>query len=350
MKNPSPPFLRKCAPNRRQGGLTLVELMISITIGLLLLAGITALIAAQSSNRAEIDKSGKQIENGRYALAVLQDDIEHAGYYGQYSGVFPIPAVLPDPCATTAAAIDAALAMPIQGYDAPSSVPAPLSACDLQDADHIPGTDILVIRRLEATDTPTAISGAVAGQVYVQTTPDAKVTAIGPDTAPSTYTLKEKDGVTSAGLRKFVEHIYFLSPCNKYAAGATSCSGAADGGQPIPTLKRLELTTVGGTPTFVTTPLVEGIENLQFDYGIDSDGTGVPATPFITAPALADWPNVMALKVSLLARNLESTPGYTATDRTYNLGVSGAVSFTDAFKRHVYTASIRVINPSSRRE
>jgi len=350
MKTPSPPFPRRSAPNRQQGGLTLVELMISITIGLLLLAGITALIAAQSSTRAELDKSGKQIENGRYALTVLQDDIEHAGYYGQYAGVLLAPAVLPDPCATDAAVIDASLGAPIQGYDAPTSVPAPLSAC-LQDADHIPGTDILVIRRLEATDTPTAISGAIAGQVYVQTTPDAKVTAIGPDTAPSTYTLTEKDGVTSAGLRKFVEHIYFLSPCNKYAAGATSCNGAADGGQPIPTLKRLQLTTVGGTPAFVTTPLVEGIENLQFDYGIDSDGKGVPATPFITAPTLADWPNVMALKVSLLARNLDSTPGYAATDRTYNLGLSGAVGpFTDAFKRHVYTASIRVINPSSRRE
>jgi type IV pilus assembly protein PilW len=334
---------------RSQAGVSLVELMISITIGLLLLAGITGMIVAQSSTRAEIDKSGKQIENGRYALTVLQGDIEHAGYYGQYSGSLPPPAAMPDPCATTAAVIDAALALALQGYDAPATVPAPLSAC-LQNADHIPGTDILVVRRVEAVELPTAVASAVAGQVYMQTTPDSKVVAIGPDTSPSTYTLTKKDGVTSADLLRFVEHIYFLSPCNRYAAGATACSTAADGGQPLPTLKRLELTTVGGATTFTLAPLVEGIEDMQFDYGVDSAGKGVPASPFITAPGLADWPNVMAVQVNLLARNLELSPGYT-TDRTYSLGLNGSVGpFTNAYKRHVYSAEVRAINPSGRRE
>lgn len=334
---------------RSQAGLSLVELMISITIGLLLLAGISGLIVAQSSTRAEIDKSGKQIENGRYALTVLQDDIEHAGYYGQYSGSLPAPAAIPDPCATTPVAIDAALALGLQGYDAPTTVPVPLSAC-LQNADHIPGTDILVVRRVEAVEVPTAVAAAVAGQVYMQTTPDSKVVAIGPDTSPSTYTLTKKDNVTSADLLRFVEHIYFLSPCNRYAAGAAACSATADGGQPLPTLKRLELTAVGGATTFTLVPLVEGIENMQFDYGIDSVGEGVPASPFITAPGLAGWPNVMAVQVNLLARNLEPTPGY-AADRTYNLGLNGSVGpFTDAYKRHVYSAEVRAVNPSGRRE
>jgi type IV pilus assembly protein PilW len=184
----------------------------------------------------------------------------------------------------------------------------------------------------------------------MQTTPDSKVVAIGPDTSPSTYTLTKKDGATSADLLRFVEHIYFLSPCNRYAAGATACSTAADGGQPLPTLKRLELTTVGGATTFTLVPLVEGIENMQFDYGIDSAGKGVPASPFITAPGLAGWPNVMAVQVNLLARNLELSPGYT-TDRTYSLGLNGSVGpFTDAYKRHVYSAEVRAVNPSGRRE
>lgn len=328
----------------------MVELMISITIGLLLLAGITGLITKQSSSRAEIDQFGKQSENGRYALTVLRDDIEHAGYYGQYAGTFPAPTALPDPCATGVADIESSLALPLQGYDAPTTVPAPLSSC-LQNADHIAGTDILVLRRLEATETPTAIADAVGGQVYVQATPDGKIVAVGPDATPSVYTLKKKDGTTPADLRKLIQRIYFLSPCNQYAPGATSCSSAADGGRPIPTLKRLELTTVGGVTAFSLVPLVEGIENMQFDYGIDTEGKGVPQSPFITDPALANWPNVMAVQVSLLARNLDATSGYAAVDRTYNLGMSGAVGpFTDAYKRHVYTANVRAVNPSSRRE
>ena len=58
---------------RRQHGLSLVELMVSIVIGLLLLAGISSLIAAQSGARGELEKSARQIENGRYALTLLQE-------------------------------------------------------------------------------------------------------------------------------------------------------------------------------------------------------------------------------------------------------------------------------------
>lgn len=347
-------------PTHRQVGLSLVELMLSITIGLLLLAGVTTLIVQQSNARAELDKSGRQIENGRYALTLLQDDIQHAGFYGQYSGALATLTALPDPCATDVTTIDSSLAMPLQGYDAPTAVPEPLSAC-LPDANHITGTDILVVRRLEADDTLPTIATAVAGQVYVQATPDAKVTGSGPDptpSAPTVYTLKQKDATTAAELRKYVEHIYFLSPCNVYAAGATTCTAAADGGNPIPTLKRLEITTVGGATAFVMTPLVDGIQNMQFDYGIDPNGAGTAASPFVTAPTVDftvtppvnQWPNVMAVQVNLLARNVDPSGGY-VDGKKYNMGVGGSVGpFSDAYKRHAYTALVRAVNPSGRRE
>jgi type IV pilus assembly protein PilW len=337
----------------RQAGLSLVELMIAIAVGLILLAGMTALISRQSSARAELDKSGRQIENGRYALTLLAADIEHAGFYGQYGGTLTVPAALPDPCATDAASIDAGLALPLQGYDAPATVPAPLSGC-LDDADHVAGTDILVVRRFEASATlPTVATANEAGRVYVQTTPDAIVTGVGPDpdpAAPMLYTLKQKDVTTPAPLRRYVQHIYFISPCHRYAGGASSCTAAADDGRPVPTLKRLEIGAVGGTTSFVTTPLVEGIENLQFDYGIDPNGGGAAAVPFATDPALAQWPNVMAVQVSILARNTEPSTGYSDA-KTYTLGESGSVGpFNDAYKRHVYTGLVRAVNISARKE
>nr|WP_311528143.1 PilW family protein [uncultured Ralstonia sp.] len=337
---------------RRQVGMTLLELMISIAIGLFLVAGIGALIAQQSRSRAELDKTGRQIENGRYAFTLLQDDIENAGYYGQYTMVMPVPTALPDPCAKDKVSIDAALALPLQGYDSPSTVPAPLANC-LDDANHVPNTDILVVRRLETDDPLPPLASAVAAQVYVQATPSAKITDIGPDptpAAPSKYTLVQKDGVTPAELRRYVEHIYFVSPCHVYAVG-TTCTATADGGNPIPTLMRLEITVgPGGVPQFVTTPLVDGIENMQLDYGVDAIGSGSPAAPFITAPALADWPNVMAVRINLLARNTAKSAGY-SDNKTYNMGAVGSIGPTsDGYKRHVYTGTVRVINPSSRRE
>ena len=52
---------RLALAHRHQAGLSLVELMISIVIGLLLLAGISSLIAAQGSARGELEKAARQI-------------------------------------------------------------------------------------------------------------------------------------------------------------------------------------------------------------------------------------------------------------------------------------------------
>lgn len=341
------------APNQR--GLTLVELMVAMAISLILVAGIATLIAQQSSTRAELDNSNRQMENGRYAASLLRDDIQHAGFYGHYSGGFTALTALPDPCnvgtgltPTALAGIDASLAFAVQGYSSPA---AGLSPC-LEDANHINGTDILVVRRLETVDNLSTLSTAVAGQIYVQTTADAKVTAAGPDptpAAPTVYTLKQKDAVTPAEIRKYVQHIYFLSPCNVFAAGSSTCDASADGGQPIPTLKRLEMTVASGLPSLITVPLVEGIENMQFDYGVDSTGDGTPNTPFIQAPAVADWPNVMVVQVNLLARTLKASAGYTDT-KTYNLGLTNVGPLGGGYRRHVYTVVARAVNQSGRKE
>ena len=334
-------------------GLSLIELMIAVAIGLLLLAGVTALIAHQSTTSTELEKSSRQIENGRYAISVLQEAIQMAGYYGEYSDVATTPgtpASIPNPCSTALADLSAAMSVHIQGYDSPSTVPSPLSTC-LPDANHVPGTDILVIRRADATTL--APASAVAGQIYLQSTQASYVVGSGSNTA--VFTLKKKDGTTAADLRKYLVHIYFVSPCN--IPNTTTCDSSADGGTPIPTLKRLELAVSGGNATFTTVSLAEGINNLQIDYGLDTDNDGAPDTyttgtysSGTTAMTAADWINVMTLRINVLSRNNESTGTYTDTN-TYNMGAMGTVGpFNDHYKRHVFSQLVRVLNPSGRRE
>jgi len=45
----------------KENGFSLIELMISITIGLFLLIGMTALLVSNSATRSEMDKAGRQI-------------------------------------------------------------------------------------------------------------------------------------------------------------------------------------------------------------------------------------------------------------------------------------------------
>src|SRR5215217_8046762 len=89
-------------------GLSLVELMVSLALGLLLISGMLTLLARNSETRGEIEKAGRQVENGRYAVQRLSEDIHHAGYYGEFYDL-PAGTSLPDPCDTTLAGIKSAM-------------------------------------------------------------------------------------------------------------------------------------------------------------------------------------------------------------------------------------------------
>jgi type IV pilus assembly protein PilW len=252
--------------------------------------------------------------------------------------------------------------LPVQGYDAPPTVPPELAPC-LASANHVPGTDILVVRRAQAGQA-IDLAAVSAGQVYLQTTayPSGPRYVLGTGSTPAAFNLIEKrddhSGATvPAGLLPYRVHVYFVSPCDIPTAGDT-CNGTDDdGGRPISTLKRLELAAdVGGNPVMRMVPLVEGIQNLQIDYGIDqpapgsSVGDGSPDT-YTTAPAMpGDWSNVVAVQLNLLAANTERTPGH-ADSKRYNLGLAGTAGpFGDTYKRHALSAVVRVNNVSGPRE
>ena len=358
---PSPALTYARSRNaRRQSGLTIIELMVSITISLFLVAGLVTLIASQSGARAEIDKSGRMIENGRYALQTIASDVQMAGYWGELSKMPAAPTALPDPCSATVAGVQnlqEAFPLHIQGYNSLTTLPANLAACV---SNFLPGTDVLVIRHAEPEEI--LPSAGVAGQTYIQTgLTSAGLTfeyrmATGASTA---FTLLKKDLTTPASLRKVLVHIYYISQCSEPIAG--SCTGA-DGGTPLPTLKRVELTVVSGVPSMTTVSVAEGIENMQIDYGSDTDNDGTPdgdygngdyvngvASPPATALGVADWSSVMGIKIYLLARSPDQSLGYTDS-KTYNLGTFGDTAATnDGYKRHAFTQTARLVNPSGRR-
>ncbi len=340
-----------------QAGMSIMELMVALAIGLFLLVGLSAVFVTSNRNYADLSRASQQIENGRFAVQILSDDLGLAGFYGRYAGVpaVTVPGTMPDPCVTVPATLKAATPFALQGWDAPASPPSDVPCLDA--ANHFPNTDILVVRRADSTMAAgnTAALGALdTAYLYVQSNSDSTnsanpTIAVGSATGATNQTsfpLKNKDGTTYAPIRRYHVHIYFIAPCSIPNGGGTDCTGSADdGGSPIPTLKRLELTSTGTTMV----SLVEGIENLQVDYGVDTDGDGVPNSYLTTPAAVTDWANVVAVRVNVLARNLEASSDYTDT-KVYDMGVAGTVTPGGNYKRHVYNAVIRVVNPSSRRE
>lgn len=368
----------------RLRGISLIELMIALTLGLLILAGLTTIFVNNNKTRIETERVSRQIENGRYAMELIHENLRVAGFYGEYMPPEKLPAAItakPDACATDVATMGCTSAgcaaapsflLHIQGYDNGSNAPDCLT-------DRQANTDVLVVRRAS-----TCMAGApgcdalVAGTPYFQSslcTPPvpggtvAAGTELGNvtnpcpvcndyfriDTATANLTLHKKDcrSPNLADRRRYITHIYYIA----------NNGNAGDG---IPTLKRAEL----GAGGFTIVPLVEGIENLQIEYGIDTSGDGT-ADVFTANPdayvaaslpptclainAACNWWNVVSVKLNLLARNTEASASYT-NNKTYVLGARADGSamtvgpFNDGFRRHAYNATIRLDNPSGRRQ
>lgn len=349
-------------PNQR--GFSLIEFMIAMTIGLFMVAGLVYLIAETSRSRAELERSSRQVENGRYALERIAEDLRHAGFYGSYFRLpasdeagFPATLAAADPCLATVAGVTAGMPLAVQAYDGGAT--SPLSCIDA--ADYKPNTDVLVIRRASTSSIPKddGKKDENKDKIYIQGTPLAyridrgdNANAVIPANKfdlklPSANSTVDVD----APLQRFVTRIYYIAKCN-VPVGAT-CTAGADGGTPIPTLRMIEHEAENKLKTF---GIAEGIEQLQFEFGLDTDDDGVANGNFVKCEGAtcttANWSNVVAARVYIVARNTETSPGY-LDSKTYSIG-SGVGDYTaaagDAYRRHAYTSLVRVNNVSMRRE
>jgi type IV pilus assembly protein PilW len=339
------------APRRAQGGFSLIELMIAVALGLIILAALTTFFVQTSANRAEMERNTRQIENGRYAIDTVREDLSLAGFYADLApGVVPTWQV-PDACPANIGALGFALApaytapVPIFGYPLGDGAPACLQ-------DLVPDNDILVIRRFntEAVTPAVATTGDASRKWYVQISECAEddpmvpfAVSAGSAGAGAFPLRKVTCGATVADLWKLREQVYYLRSC--------SVCAPSDG---IPTLWRAELDPQPDGTIVKHSPLVEGIEAMRVDYGIDNTGDGLPdvwsrcdaATP---CDATA-WSNVTSAKMYIVARNLEQSLGH-VDNKTYSLGLWGTYGpMNDAFKRHVYTATVSMPNRTGPRE
>src|SRR5437899_12878115 len=66
----------------RAAGLTLVELLVAMTIGLVLIAGATQVYVDSHAAYAVNETTARLQENARYAISVLEPDIRMSGYWG----------------------------------------------------------------------------------------------------------------------------------------------------------------------------------------------------------------------------------------------------------------------------
>lgn len=369
----------------RQCGFSLIELMIAMVLSMLIAGALALVFMKVGETNREQFKAAQQIENGRFAVDLMGNDLRHAGYYGEFGGLPSASGfgALPDPCDLSllpvgdimTATTGSPLAFHVQGYNAATLTTAlaiPTACQNWIDATSLKaGSDILVIRRLDtlplidleaspARTTATPTSGAIYAQTVTNTLSlqlgggvaiDKTKTAAGAATSllrkDYTQAVAVVRPTIAANIRRLHVHVYYVSNCRKGSGANGKCVAADD---TVPTLKRLEVTASGGAATMTVVPLVEGVEFMKVRYGNDSSVDGT-VDSYTATPALADWQNIVQAEIRVVARNITSS---TNTDpKSYDLG--SGLTYTPAganayYKRHLFSQQIYITNVGGPRE
>lgn len=372
----------------RQHGLSLVELMIAMAIGLVLMLGVIQIfIASQSASRLSEGVARVQ-ENGRFALDFLERDVRMAGHMGCVNDLAHIVKAFGDPRITTGATAGSGAPLDfnvaVQGYEAPGTAPnATLVAGGGTIPAGMPGTitglvpapvagsDVLVLRYLAPEGVP--VIGVSATTLTMDTAKAARLNLNGV-AAPTVFGVADCNSaqvfrgsvsggtVTATGgvdLSRFVAAP--LAPTMVYRAESVVYYVGVNAATGEPGLRRAR---AGSAGTYVINEeLVEGVENMQLLFGLDTTANISKATQptgNITAQATASgvttqtnatgvgqWRRVGLVQVGLVLRS----PGaatVAASDVTSELGVLGtkydASGLKDGRYRTSYEVSIALRN------
>ena len=324
------------APGQR--GFSLIELMVALLLGLLLMSGIIAVYLESKRGWAQDEAIARVQENGRYALRLLSREIAMAGFLGGVTELDAVSSPAVSDCQTWLLKLDQKIDGPdensthknsFQSYNAADdSAPAAFGSC-FGAADVVAGTDILAIRR--ASDTPLILAGewhndftSLTSSAYYLHNDDSGLgdSEIVLGSALDTSELTAAD--STADVWAYYGRIYYI--------------GIENG---VPSL------CVRSVQNTAQTCLVSGIESLQIELGVDTDGDAIP-DEFVSdrvadAPGAVDPDTVLSIRLHLLVRSLEPVRSSPTDSRTWSLGdqtLTTNASAADQFYRRVFTTTV----------
>lgn len=313
---------------RQRGfGMSLVELMVAMVIGLFLTLGLFTMFSMSSSNVTTTSQFNQLQENGRIALALMERDISQLGFMGDMTGtdfVLGTNLTLRDVVANDC------VGGGVNNATLPNATPAhfrrlwgyeqgvggdSLSCLTGVKAN----TDVIQLKRLVGPST----TNPNDERFYMAATSSEAVIFKGGN-LPS-------PALENARFWEYQHHIYFIKN---------------DGTTPV--LRRKTLTKTNGMNN--EEQLVEGIENMRILYGFDSDGDD-SADSFMPAQNVTTlmWDNelfqrLVALRIYLLVRAIDEDKTYT-NETAYTLGDKTLAAPKDHYRRKVVSTTMVLANP-----
>lgn len=323
-----------------QQGFTLIEIILSLFVGLVLFAGIMSVFVGMRTTTQETNSLGVLQENGRFALSVLSEDLMRQSFWGDL-------AVKPDSIKTPGLGLPA---FPIAGdcigggfnnasfpqngigdfktlwgVTVLAANPNPVNCIN----NARPASDIIQLKRVLSRPLPPQADGTPSNpadnRYWLNASMNNGIIFPGTLVVPT---------INSSRLWEYQHHVYYVTD-------------ELQGNGTVPVLMQGTLIN-GGVNLINFQPLIEGIEVIHFMYGVDTTNDG-NVNAYVSAGVMSNnnyWNTsnvtVKAVKVYVLARDILPDNDFT-NNRTYLLGDLVVVA-NDNFRRLLLASTVTLHN------
>lgn len=298
---------------RKQTGVSVIEVMVAVAISLILLAGVMQIFLTNKHSYRVQEAFSRLQENGRYAVQFLVQDIRMAGFFGCSSGVHAPRNIVNLDGVAGADPIAEFNGNGLLGLEA-TDLPLTLNPTTTLSSVY-GGSDILQIKR--ATNTGIHLDGPMTAANANIKLDAATATGMFHDDDILFVTDCEKADIFAANnvtpngafitiahpmsvnIDNFLSKVYqedaevMRMLVNTYYVDTNSAG--------VPALFRASM---GNNASITPEELVEGVENMQLLYGVDSDDDGV-VNKFVTSASVTDFTKVLTVRITLTVRTIE---------------------------------------------
>ena len=326
---------------KRQSGFTIIEVFISLAIGLSLIAGVLSIFVSMRSTSSETTSAGELQENGRFAMTLITDDLLRQNFWGDLNGNIDGGALMSSPDPSTIAgdcvgggANNASFPVSVGAFRTlwgVNVVNADVMGC-IDDAKV--GSDLIQLKR------------AIADADLNPVPPTAPLTIADLDNERYYINSNSNNAAIFAGnaaaipavnigrIWEYQHHVYYIRE-------------DSHGTNTIPVLMQGRLQNDDNAMFFDI--MVEGIEQMRFMYGVDTTNDG-SVNAYISASNMlqnywdsANNTRVLAVKVYILARDILPDRKYT-NDNVYQMGDVTFDAGGDNYRRLLFSSTVSLKN------
>lgn len=284
-----------------QVGFSLVELMVSVALGIVLTFGVVQVFTNSKQTYRTQDELSRLQENARFALDILAKDIRMVGFIGCPN----IASVTPTETGTTFNYTAAGVFTGNQSTGSDGSGLTGTLPPNFDNADRIPHTDVILVQSAgrcaepltgDMADASANISIAAGNRCGFESGDAAIVSNCA---TADIFRITNDPGTTGTLAHTSLSSAYTLETGPEVLNLSSNTYFIGEDTSGLPALFFVDNTEAAPAPI----ALVEGVENMQIQYGIDSDADGTPNV-YVDADGVADWSQITVARITLLMRTI----------------------------------------------